>query len=84
MVFFAGLILLQFRKVFMEAEECNFESLAALNGVCDRGPTNNQPVALDAVQFLQLPEFADEGVFVLLGDLGTEFEQDCRSDESQH
>lgn len=49
MVFLADLILFQFRKVLVEAEERDFKSLAALNGVGHRGPSNNKPVVLDAV-----------------------------------
>lgn len=77
MVFCAGLVFLQFGKIFVKTEECEFESIASLNGICNGGSAYNQAVSLDTVQLFKLLELPGECILVALSYLRAELEKDC-------
>lgn len=77
MVFFAGLVGVEGGPVLVVADEAVLEALAPLDRVRDRGSADQQPVALDAVESLELLELRDKGVLVRLCHLGPELEEYC-------
>lgn len=59
----------------MVAHESNLESFAAINRVGDAGTPDDESSRFNAGEFLKLLQFCNEGLLVLLADIGTELEQ---------
>lgn len=85
MVFLTCLICSQRLPIFMVAHQRDLKALASFNRVCHTGSSYQKSSSLYTGQDLQLLQFGDECVFVLLADIRAEFEEDCADHEiSEH
>ena len=76
-VFLTCLVFCKSCQVLMIADQGDLKSLAAINGIRDTWAPNDKASVFDAGKLLQFPKLGNEGFFVLIADIGAEFEKNC-------